>query len=168
MRKLIVTISLVLLFIELGTVSALSVSVLIPEKYAEVVAGERFYFEIEIKYPENVGREDLRLEYDIENQEGETIAQSQVLKAVETQASFIDSITLPENTDKGLHLINVMLSDYSDLSEEVSASFFIISPKSQRIQIYFYVLLGATITVGGLVIFNIILIRRRRRRLKYS
>jgi len=34
-------------------VAALSISVHVPEKYTDVEAGERFYFEIDVKYPEN-------------------------------------------------------------------------------------------------------------------
>ena len=74
------------LFVNL--VSALSVVVHVPEKYVSVVAGERFYFEVEVKYPENPSRKDLSLEYKILTRDGDVIAQSKVLKAIETQASF--------------------------------------------------------------------------------
>ncbi|MCH7850130.1 MAG: hypothetical protein IH845_00620, partial [Nanoarchaeota archaeon] len=43
-------------FIGMASVSALSIVVHVPEKYVDVQAGERFYFEIEIKYPENPSR----------------------------------------------------------------------------------------------------------------
>ncbi len=104
--------------------SALSIVVHVPEKYTDVHAGERFYFEIEVKYPENPSRKDLRLEYEIKKDD-EIIAHSKVLKAVETQASFIDFIVIPESADDGMHIINVKISDYETLSEEVSASFHV-------------------------------------------
>ncbi len=112
-------------FLSIVPVSALNIAVYVPEKYTDVEAGERFYFEIEIKYPENPRRKDLRLEYQI-LKDDEVIAQSQVLKAVETQASFVDFIVIPESAETGLHLINIKVSDYENLSEEVSASLQVI------------------------------------------
>lgn len=140
--------------------SALSIVVHVPEKYTDVHAGERFYFEIEVKYPENPSRKDLRLEYEIKK-DGEIIAQSKVLKAVETQASFIDFIVIPESADTGLHIINVKVSDYENLSEEVSASFHVTSEGSSQIEAYFLMLLGAVILVGILVVINILTMRKR-------
>jgi len=63
--------------------SALSISVHVPEKYTDVEAGERFYFEIDIKYPENTSRKDLRLNYVI-LRDGAIIAQAKFLKAPHT------------------------------------------------------------------------------------
>ena len=147
---------LILSFISMAAVSALSVVVHVPEKYTDVQAGERFYFEIEVKYPENPSRKDLRLNYEIVNEENNVIAQSKVLKAIETQASFIDFIVIPESAEKGLHIIKVKISDYTDLSEEVSASFHVVSVGG-KIKTYFFILLGAVILVGLLVVINIIM-----------
>ena len=118
MRKYISTILLifVLSLFSLTSVSALSIVVHVPEKYTDVIAGERFYFEIEVKYPENPSRKDLRLNYEI-MKDGEVIAQSKVLKAVETQASFMDFIVIPESAEKGMHIIKVKIADYEDLNE---------------------------------------------------
>ncbi len=135
-------------------VDALSITVHVPEKYTEVYAGERFYFEIEIKYPENPSRKDLRIEYEIKK-EGEVIAQSKVLKAIETQASFVDFIVIPESAEAGMHVLEVKVSDYGNLSAEVSASFHIRSKKGEQIRLYFYILLGVILFVGGLILFEI-------------
>ena len=121
-------------FVSMTFVSALSVVVHVPEKYSNVQAGERFYFEIELKYPENPSRKDLRLNYEI-LKNGEIIAQSKVLKAIETQASFIDFIVIPETADSGLYIIKVKIFDYDDLSEEVSASFQVVENNSEKIKI---------------------------------
>ena len=101
MKKYILIILLILTlnFLSLASVSALSIVVHVPEKYTDVQAGERFYFEIGIEYPENPSRKDLRLNYEILTQEGEVIAQSKILKAIETQASFIDYILIPESAE---------------------------------------------------------------------
>ena len=161
MRKLIIILFILSFFYFIGIhfVSALSIVVHVPEKYTDVQAGERFYFEIEVKYPENPSRKDLRLNYEI-LKDGEIIAQSKVLKAVETQASFIDFIVIPEIAEKGLHVIKVKITDYEVLSEEVEASFHVISGGG-KIKSYFFILLGATILVGILVVINIVLRKRR-------
>ncbi len=139
---------------------ALSIVVNVPEKYTAVEAGERFYFELEIKYPENPSRKDLRLNYEI-LKDNEIIAQSKVLKAIETQASFMDFIVIPESAEKVLHVIKVTISDYESLSEEVEASFNVMADSSNQIQMYFFILLGAISFVGLLVIINIITVRRK-------
>jgi len=148
--------------VSLSFASALSISVHVPEKYTEVHAGERFYFEIDVKYPENPSRKDLRIEYEIFTEEGDLIAQSKVLKAVETQASFIDFIVIPESAETGFHSVNVQVSDYQDLSEEVSASFHIIGEKSDQIKTYFFVLFVAIIFVGLLVFIDLFIIKRKK------
>ena len=163
MRKFIPLLLILSLFyfLSLTSVSALSIVVHVPEKYTDVQAGERFYFEIEVKYPENPSRKDLRLNYEI-LKDNEIIAQSKVLKAIETQASFIDFIVIPESAEKGLHIIKVKITDYEGLSEEVSASFQVVSAGG-KIKTYFFILLGATILVGILVVINIIIGRKGKR-----
>ena len=141
-------------------VSALSLVVHVPEKYTDVVAGERFYFEIEIKYPENPKRKDLRLEYEILTEDGELVSQSKALKAIETQSSFIDFIVIPESTSGGLHIINVKVKDYESLSEEVSSSFHVKGKGVDQVLIYLMIIFWAIILVGVLVILDIVLKKR--------
>jgi len=145
------------------SVSALSISIHVPEKYTDVEAGERFYFEVDIKYPENTFRKDLRLNYEI-LREGELVAQAKFLKAVETQASFIDFIVIPESTKKGLHIVRVQISDYQDLSEVIEASFHVIKA-GNRLKLYFFILLGSVTFVGLLVSVQIILVKRSKKKI---
>jgi len=147
-------------FFSVTSVKALSIAVHVPEKYTDVQAGERFYFEVEIKYPENPTRKDLRLEYEIKKN-NKIIAQSKVLKAIETQASFMDFIVIPESAEGGLHVVNVKVSDYEILSEEVSSSFQVIGEGADQVKMYFMILLGVVILVGVLVVINITISRRR-------
>lgn len=147
-------------FFNVASVHALSIVVHVPEKYTDVEAGERFYFELGIKYPENPSRKDLRLNYEIKR-DGEIVAQSKVLKAVETQASFMDYIVVPESAKSGLHIINIVISDYEFLREEVSASFHVVGNKAAQMKMYFFVILGAIAFVGLLVVFQIFVIRRK-------
>lgn len=149
------------LFVRPEHIFALSLTVHVPEKYTNVSAGERFYFELDVKYPENPSRKDLRLTYQV--LEGETvISKSKVLKAVEAQASFIDFIVIPDNAKSGLHTIKVSVSDYDKLMEEVSATFQIVGKPSDQIRLYFFLLLGAIGIVGTLVVVNILVSQRQK------
>lgn len=133
--------------------SALSVVVHVPEKYTNVLAGDRFYFEVDIQYPENPSRKDLRLEYDIlEN--GEVIAQSKLLKAVETQASFMDYIVIPTTAKSGLYDVSVNITDYADLNETASASFH-VDAVNNNLLYYFLALFAAIVAFGVFVMVEI-------------
>lgn len=150
-----------ILFLNLiASVSALSLVVHVPEKYTDVTAGERFYFEIEVKYPENPSRKDLRLEYEILTEDGDLVSQAKALKAIETQASFIDFIVIPESAKGGLHIINVKVKDYESLSEEVSSSFHVKAAGGDKIMIYLMIILGAVILVGILVVVSIVVAKK--------
>jgi len=150
----------VILF-EAPSVSALSVTTNISEKYSEIQAGERLYFEVDVKYPENPKRKDLRLNYEV-TKDGEVIAQSKVLKAIETQASFLDFIVVPESSKTGFYNLNVKISDYDNLSEEVSSSFHVVGGKDQQLKTYFFVLLGVVILVSILIIVDIFISKRKK------
>jgi subtilase family serine protease len=143
----------------LDNVSAISVSMHIPEKYNSVEAGERLYFEVTVKYPENPSRVDLRLNYYIKNLDGDVIANAKALKAVETQASFIDFIVLPEGVESGIYNIDVEINDYGDMNEIVGSSFKIVSNREQKIIKYLYAISAGVIF---LIILLVIDIFRRR------
>ena len=152
---------LILFMLFISNTSALSVNIHVPEKYTDVSPGERFYFEISVKYPENPERKDLRLEYEITDRDGGLIAQTKTLKAVETQASFIDFIVIPENTKSGLYFISVKILDYDELSEEVSSSFNVVGNKVNQLKLYFIILLSAVLIIGAFVIVSIRSIRKK-------
>ncbi len=158
--KIIFTLSILAFVFNATPALALSIMVHVPEKYTDVQAGERFYFEVEIKYPENPRRKDLRLNYEIKKDD-EVMAQAKHLKAIETQASFMDYIVIPESTETGMYIINVVITDYEGLHEEVSASFHVVGEKGAQLRIYFFILLGVILFVGVLVVIQIILAKRK-------
>jgi len=155
MKTKLIIIGIIFLSVVLFPISAfaLSTEVHVPEKYTNVSAGDRFYFELDIQYPENPSREDLHLEYDI-TKNGETIAQSQVLKAVETQASFMDYVVIPDSAESGLYNINIKISDYAKLNESTSASFNVVG-KDNQLLYYFLALVGVIIAFGIFIMIEI-------------
>ena len=165
-RVLIIILSMLfvlLLFSNLA--SAMTITVNIPAKYSEVIAGEVVYFETEVKWPENTARKDLRIEYSIKDQAGQEIAYLKVLKAIETQASFMDSISIPESTKAGTYKIFVTMTDYSELNQEVVASFKISKKLGDSFNFYLLIILGIVGLIAILVLFELfILIKKTGRK----
>ena len=142
-------------------VSAMSITVGIPGKYAEVKAGESVYFETEVKWPENTSRKDLQIAYSVKDKDGKEVAYMKVLKAIETQASFMDSITIPESTVPGLYKITATITDYKDLNQDVMASFNVIS-SGGAIPTYIFIVIGALSTLIIFLIIRISIMTRER------
>jgi hypothetical protein len=157
MKGLLVTLFLFVFVI--SSVSALTIEVHVPEKYNEVIAGERMYFEMAVKYPENPTRVDLRFVYQILDANDNVIAESKTLKAIETQASFIDYIILPDIMDFGMHKIEIQLSDYGDVAETAGASFHVTKNRLDALFTIVYALIGAVVFL--LLLIVIVLLRRR-------
>jgi hypothetical protein len=142
------------------TSRALNAAVYIPDKYMDVQSGDQLYFQLDVKYPENPTRIDLRLDYTITDESGKTIAEAQALKAVETQSSFMDYLAIPENTPSGLHKVNISIRDYGKLNENAGTSFQVSNKKMDRSTIYFIISMGAIFLLAILVIVD--MLRKRK------
>ena len=103
----------------------------------------------------------MQLEYEILTESGDLISQSKTLKAVETQASFIDFIVIPASAKGGLHFINVKIKDYEALSEKTSSNFQIKKTGGDQIMIYLLIILAVVILTGVLVIVSIVITRKK-------
>lgn len=145
---------LIILILFTNLVLAMAVTVNIPEKYSEVQAGEKVYFETDVKWPENTQRSDLRIEYNLKDKNGNEIAYLKVLKAIETQASFMDSISIPESTKSGTYTLFLTLTDYKELNQEVAASFKVIKKQTDNKGYYLAVIVVVLIIVSIILIFS--------------
>lgn len=163
--KLISVVGLVVIgILSTKKVLGLSLSIYIPEKYLEVKAGERLAFEINVKYPENPSRKDLRLTYQIKKGE-EVISESKTLKAIETQSSFMDYMVIPESLEVGTYTISDRIQDYKDLNEEISADFRVVKGKEDLMK-YIYILGAAVGIVFLFVIVEMFVILRLKSEIK--
>ncbi|MFH1181897.1 MAG: hypothetical protein V1702_02980, partial [Candidatus Woesearchaeota archaeon] len=142
--------------------SAMSATINIPEKYSEVSAGEKVYFETDIKWPENTERQDLKIEYSIKGQNGEELAYLKVLKAIETQASFMDSISIPESAKAGTYKIFLSIKDYNELNQEVAASFKIVGKKEDSFRFYLLIILGVVGLFAIIVTIELFILIRKK------
>jgi len=159
--NIVVIFSVLILFLNLA--SAMTLTINIPEKYSEVHAGEKIYFETEVKWPENNIRKDLRVEYSIKDKNGQEIAYLKVLKAIETQASFMDSISIPESIESGTYKIYLNISDYNELNQEVAASFKIVEKPGDLFKTYLPLILGVVGLIAILVVIELFILIRKKR-----
>ena len=133
-----------------GKLEGLELSVFIPEKYQRVRAGEMLQFQVSLKNIQKAGRHDIQLDYFIEKNEI-VIAYRRELKAVETQASFLSSIKVPEETLPGIYDIVVEINE----EENAIATFYVKSSEVGQIRMYLIILIIAIIVVGGLIAFEL-------------
>jgi hypothetical protein len=142
------------------TAYAMTIRVGIPEKYSEIQAGEKVYFETEVKWPENAGRKDLRIEYSVKNKAGDEVAYLKVLKAIETQASFMDSISIPESIAPGMYKIVMSISDYRDLAQDAAVSFN-VAKSDNNIQTYLFIVIGLLGIITVFVTVEMLILTKR-------
>ena len=141
---------MVVVILNLTFISAIDISVSIPERYERVKAGEELYFAFEIKDRENVGRHDILLEYEIRKGD-ELINVRTETKGIETQASFFESILIPKNTQSGIYLIVVTV----DNKEYGNAAFFV----KNQID-YFLIIMIVILIVIFLILLELYRIRK--------
>jgi hypothetical protein len=140
--------------------SAMTATISIHEKYAEVKAGDQVFFETDVKWPENTGRKDLRIEYSIKNKAGNEVAYLKVLKAIETQASFMDSIVIPASAVSGRYTVTAAISDYADLKQEVVASFTVVKAGNLT-QNYLFIIIGVLAVLLVVTTIEVTVLMRR-------
>lgn len=162
--KRVINVLLIGLFLVLiiNLTSAMTATINIPEKYSQVSAGEKVYFETEVKWPENIGRKDLRIEYSIKDGAGQEVAYLKVLKAIETQASFMDSISLPESINAGTYKVFLTMSDYKELNQEVAVSFKIVGKSGNLFNFYLLIILAIVGLIAVVVVLELFILIRKK------
>lgn len=129
----------------------MSVSVSISDTNLVVRAGDRLYFTGDIKYPENTTRQDLRIKYEV-LQHQKVLAESNVLKAIETQMQFLDYIVIPISIQSGSAELRMTISDYGALHNAVSASFEAVEGNDQvRLYIFIIVMFVLCTSVASMI-----------------
>jgi len=158
----VLLIGLFVLVLSVNMALAMTATINIPEKYSQVSAGEKVYFETEVKWPENTGRKDLRIEYSIKDNSGQEVAYLKVLKAIETQASFMDSISIPESTKAGTYKIFLTIKDYKDLNQEIAVSFKIVGKSGNLFNFYLPIILGIVGLIAIVVVIELFILIRKK------
>lgn len=140
---------------------AVDIEVKVPEEYVEVRAGEEIGFDIDIKYPENPSRKEIELNYEIKKGDDVLLRQKDS-KFIETGALFAKFISIPDDADTGLYVLNVDIVDFGEVIKSDSVNFYIIGNKEEKIRMYFLVVFGAIIAlVFGFIIARDLIKRGR-------
>jgi hypothetical protein len=146
---------MMVLILVMPSVYAISVSVSVPEKYQEIGVGGTLYFKVDLQDQQNAGRHDISLKYDVTKGEN-IIVSSKELKAIETQASFLSSITIPSSAESGIYNIVVTVND----NESASAAFYIRGLSTESTIDFYMVILFTIVLIGILALYEIDRIRK--------
>jgi len=128
----------------------LELSVTVPEKYQKVQAGEMLQFQVALKNIQKAGRYDISLDYYIKKNEI-VINHRREVKAIETQASFLSSIIVPEETLPGVYYIEAIVNE----KETALATFYVKSSELGQVRNYLIILIIAIIVVGSLIFWEL-------------
>lgn len=147
---------IIIMVLAIKPILALNLVLHIPEKYLEVVAGDRLTFELDIKYPENPKPKYLKLTYQIKKGGG-VVSEMKATKTIENQSSFMEYIVVPQSLDVGTYTLMDRVQDYANLDEEVSTNFRVVKGKDDLMK-YIYILGLAIGIVDVLVIIQFFMI----------
>jgi hypothetical protein len=90
------------------------------------------------------------------------VAYLKVLKAIETQASFMDSISIPESIKAGTYKIFLIISDYKELNQEIAVSFKIVEKSGDLFNFYLPIILGIVGLIAIVVVIELFILIRKK------
>jgi len=154
---LILTILTTIFLASLSIVSAaqpFNVEIELPNSYQNVNPGSEVWFTIKLLNLANSQRVDVTLNYDILNSDGQCIVHNSKTVAIETQASFVADLKLPEDALPGDYIINVVVN--SSLGESTAKTALKVSTPQNDLMLYY---IGAGVV--GLVFLVFLLIKSR-------
>lgn len=153
--RAIVNILLLNIIIILTSVSCIAapfnLEVELPDTYKNVNPGEEVWFTIKPLNLANTNRIDVTLKYDLVDKDNTVLATNSKTVAIETQASFVASLIIPENTKAGDYHLLVTLN--SPLGESTAKTSFKVVPKTANLQLYY---IAAAVLLLGIIIFAVI------------
>jgi hypothetical protein len=123
----------------------------LPDSYKDVASGTDVWFTIKLLNLANTQRVDVTLNYAILDSNGESIIHNSKTVAIETQASFVADLMVPDTVQPGDYTINVVVN--SSLGESsAKASLRVSTP---HVNLLFYYIGGGVVLIV-LMIFIII------------
>lgn len=120
----------------------LSVEVDLPDSYKSVSPGEEIWFTVKAANPRSMDDIDITLNYQILNSNDVVISSKSQTLAIGTQASFVESISVPENVPLGSYTLKVILFPIGSEAEHYSQIKFRVVAKAigeeTFLNIYFF------------------------------
>jgi uncharacterized membrane protein len=131
-----------------------NVEIDLPNSYQNVNPGTDVWFTIKLLNLANSQRVDVTLNYDILNSNGESIIHNSKTVAVETQASFVADLKIPETALPGDYSINVVVS--SSLGESTAKAVLRVSTPQNDLVPYY---IGSGIV--GLILLILLVVKSK-------
>lgn len=128
----------------------------IPQEYSSIHSGTKIVFTTKLLSLQDLGRRDVTLKYEIINDKNVVVLTKSETVAVQTQASFVGNIQIPENLESGIYSLKITLISDSEQNPETIASFSIVKEKTQdNTKNYIYIgIIALTIIIILLLILK--------------
>ena len=141
------------------------------EEYKKILPGGEILSEMRLfNLGDDAERKDVTIEYIIRDYNGNDIVKEHESLAIETQASFIKRILIPEKTLFGNYILYVRAT-YNGEIASASDNFEVVSSKAAAGERIYKIIIAAIIfglIVLSLIIYYIIYLRKRNERVEFS
>jgi len=136
-------------------------SISIEPEYSIVSVGDKVIMQINLIQLGDQKRRDVIVSLSLIDNENKTIYESTQTIALETRASLVSQLRIPENTDNGIYEVNAKILDMTEKNLLGKASKEIVVEKSvvTRIDVYS---VGFYLTLIGLFVLVIILYEKNK------
>jgi hypothetical protein len=129
---------------------AFNLEVDIPSTYSTIERGSEIHFTTKVMNLRGENRIDISLKYEIVDKYERIIISKVETMAIETQASFVGSLKIPDDIDEGNYDLHVTLLA-NDVEEARSRASFRIMDEENEIIYYMYFLVILIISLGLIV-----------------
>lgn len=153
--KFIFVFVFIFIFFCFELISSLDIIVSFPSE-PEVKAGDKIYFEVDVRYPENFERKDLYIIHSVKDMSGKEVLTFQSLRAIQNRISFVDYVFIPSNFETGNYIFEIDVNDGEKNLGQSKLSFFVLNEDEINFKQAFYILFASMIFIAFLVILDII------------
>jgi hypothetical protein len=150
---------------EVRTSSLFDIIVSVPDRYRTLTGGEELLASVKLINVGSDGRVDVFLDYWITDSDGAELLRRRETVAVETQANFVRSFDIPDDTKPGVYALHARITYADGKLAESSHTFEILRKASHRALLY----VGAGVAAAILITIGIIAVPKdylRRRELR--
>ena len=137
--RLIFFFLVIIIFSSLAKAVSYSAEISVPTEYEHVLPGRDLIASIKVIDVDNQGRVDTQIEYEIKNAEKMSILKKTETVAIETQATFLRTFTIPDNTPSGTYDLSATIF-YNDKKAVAHTTFQIGKNSNQKFLLYFLML----------------------------
>ena len=133
--------------------SSFNLKVEIADSHKTIQPGEEIYFTTKILNLANKQRKDITLKYEILKENNVITTKSETM-AIETQASFVGDLKIPEASEEGNYDLRVTLL-VNDVEEASGKDSFQITKKENKTTYYTYVIIIVIIALGLIILITL-------------